>query len=161
MKEKIALICTAAILLIGLVGCGGGGGTEGGGKEAEGAQVGPRNFQYSCSQLYDVSSVVEHLEIKVGDTFTVSLCSDPESGFGWQEEAEIGDPNVVSQTSHEYVPAEEVKAIKKAMGTIYERGSDIYTFQATNPGTTYISLKYKSVETGASIWEFYLNLTVK
>ncbi len=147
MKRKIILICITVVLLLGLFGCGGGG---------------VKNYKYSCGELYSIAFVTKTIELTVGDTFTVTLCSDPETGFEWPETADISDPTVVAQVGRDFVLQEDPISVKRALGDIVERAQDIFTFTALKAGTTTLELKYSQPEEGGvkGAWEFYLNITV-
>ena len=147
MKRKIVLICITVVLLLGLLGCGGGG---------------VKDYKYSCGELYSIAFVTKTVELTVGDTFTVTLCSDPETGFEWPETADISDPTVVTQVSHEFALQEDPISVKRALGDIVERAQDTFTFTALKAGTTTLDLKYSQLFEGGvkGAWEFYLNITV-
>jgi len=71
----------------------------------------------------------------VGEQLTVTLGSNPTTGFQWCEEAEISDESVVQQTRHISIGP----GIDKPPGT---SGEEIWTFKALKKGTAIINLKY-------------------
>ena len=71
----------------------------------------------------------------VGEELTVTLGSNPTTGFRWCEEAEISDESVIKQVSHKFVGP----GIDKPPGT---SGEEVWTFKALKKGTTTISMEY-------------------
>jgi inhibitor of cysteine peptidase len=73
------------------------------------------------------------LEVQVGDTFSLTLDSNPTTGFQWQL-AEALDESVLKVMSQEYTPS--------GTGLAGAGGKENWTFYAAGQGTTDISLKY-------------------
>ena len=71
----------------------------------------------------------------VGEELTVTLGSNPTTGFRWSEFAEISDESVIKQVSHKFVGP----GIDKPPGT---PGEEVWTFKALKKGTTTISMEY-------------------
>ena len=71
----------------------------------------------------------------VGGELTVTLGSNPTTGFKWSESAQINDESVVKQVSHEFVGP----GIDKPPGT---SGEEVWTFKALKEGATIIYLEY-------------------
>ena len=71
----------------------------------------------------------------VGEELTVTLGSNPTTGFRWSEFAEISDESVIKQVSHKFVGP----GIDKPPGT---SGEEVWTFKALKKGTTTISMEY-------------------
>jgi predicted secreted protein len=86
----------------------------------------------------DASYSGQEVEITLNDCLTVTLDSNPSTGFQWSQQAEISDPAVLAQTDYRYVPPPESNPpIAGAPG------KDIWTFKALNQGTSTISMEYR------------------
>ncbi len=71
----------------------------------------------------------------VGQELTVTLGSNPTTGFQWSEDAEISDESVIKQVSHKFVGP----GIDKPPGT---PGEEVWTFEALKKGTVTTFLEY-------------------
>ena len=119
----------SAVVLVVLVaavvgGCGssgdGGSGTEGGGK------------------VFTSSPI----DVSVGDTFTISLESNPSTGYTWELSGPLDDAVVVSLGSDHQ--AGESTAVGAA-------GHQLFTFKPVGKGSTTIGLQYvRPWETGVA-----------
>jgi inhibitor of cysteine peptidase len=89
----------------------------------------------------------------VGDSFTVTLCSNATTGFKWSESAKISNPAVVQQIGHEFVSPE-------AKGVVGAAGKEVWTFKALKKGTSTVSLEYSRPWEGGEKGEWTFNLTV-
>jgi len=68
------------------------------------------SVEVSCDDFYKNQHISKEVEVAVGDSFTVTLCSNPSTGFQWSETAQISDQTVLQQIDHKYM-APEAKAI--------------------------------------------------
>ncbi len=90
--------------------------------------------EVSCNEFNINHNINQMLEVQVGETFEVKLCSNSSTGFQWSEEAQISDPAVLQQEDHKLIgpeseppplpgtPGQEVwafKTLKKGSSTIY------------------------------------------
>ena len=73
----------------------------------------------------------------VGKELTVTLGSNPTTGFGWSEFAEISDETIVRQVSHQYVGKEY--ETPPPPGT---SGEEVWVFQGLKKGTATIYMEY-------------------
>ena len=145
MKLKIIPICLALALSINLTACTSGKST---GKSTE----------ISCDDFYKSQHISKQLEVTAGESFTVILCSNASTGFRWSDSAQIGSPNVMEQTKHEYI-MKEYKT-PPPPGT---PGQEIWTFKALRPGTSTTSMEYSRPWEGGEKreWTFKLTVVVK
>ena len=58
--------------------------------------------QVSCDDFYKERHISKEVEVPVGGSLTVTLCSNPTTGFQWSELAQISDESVLQQTDHEF-----------------------------------------------------------
>ncbi|MFH1150764.1 MAG: protease inhibitor I42 family protein [Actinomycetota bacterium] len=90
----------------------------------------------STDQSGESQTTESSMKVKEGQDFTISLKSNPTTGFQW-ELAEPLDEKVVTKVSSEYKP--DVSGGSSAVGA---GGVEVWTFRATGRGDTEIKLKY-------------------
>ncbi len=92
----------------------------------------------------------------VGEELTVTLGSNPTTGFQWSEEAEISDESIIKQVDHVFVGP----GIDKPPGT---PGEEVWTFKALRKGTVTTLLEYSRpwVEEEIGYWTVTITTTVK
>ncbi len=98
------------------------------------------------------------MQALVGETLTVTLGSNPTTGFRWSEEAEISDETVVQQVSHRYVGKEY--ETPPPPGT---SGEEVWIFKALKKGTTTIYMEYSRpwIEEDIGYWTATITVTIK
>lgn len=116
------------------------------------------SVQASCDdfmKLQTPAGISKKLQVPAGSSFTVTLCSNPSTGFKWSELAQISDQAVVRQRSHEFVPPE--KAMPGAPG------QEVWVFEALKKGTSTVYLEYGRPWEGGEkgTWKFNLTVVVK
>lgn len=114
MKSKLVLVCIMAVISLGLFACL---------ESAPPASV-------ECSYAWN-----QETEVAVGGTLTVSLESNPTTGFEWALVG-ITDETVLEEESHGFV-APEAGA---PPGT---GGEEVWTFTALKEGKSTISMEYR------------------
>ncbi|MBA7577302.1 hypothetical protein ES708_19149 [subsurface metagenome] len=92
------------------------------------------DLSISIESLQNQPHIDAVMNAAVGEELTVTLGSNPTTGFRWSEFAEISDETIVQQTSHTFVGPETT-----APGT---PGEEVWTFKALKKGTTTISMEY-------------------
>jgi len=111
--------------------------------------------EISCDEFYGQNHISQEVDVAVGDLFTVTLCSNPSTGFQWSESAQISDQTVLQQIDHQFVGPESEPP--PPPGT---PGQEIWTFQALEKGTSTISMEYSRPWEGGEKGEWTFNLTV-
>jgi len=147
MKTKVVVMVGLVTVLLAAVGC----------SPAVGASpANDSNVEVSIDEFMDANHIVKTVEVSEGGVLTVSLGSNPSTGFSWAEDALVGNPAVVKQTASEYVAPE-------AQGLVGASGSQVWTFDALEKGTTSISMEYGRPWEGGEkgVWTFELTVTVK
>ena len=91
------------------------------------------------------------LAVGNGQTFTVTLCSNPSTGFSWEEPTAEGDRSVESV---------ERSILQTVGGPPGEAGQERFTFRATAPGTTVLHFVYSQPWEGGTKGAWRLDLTV-
>ena len=144
MKAKLALICAVGVLSLFLFACA---------PAPKQASV-----EVSCDDFYQQNHISKEVAVAVGGTVTVTLCSNPSTGFIWSETAQISDQSVLQQTDHKLVMPESEPP--PPPGT---PGQEVWTFQALNKGTSTVSVEYSRPWEGGEKgeWTFVLTVTVK
>jgi predicted secreted protein len=114
----------------------------------------------SCDEFRGLTHVRKKVGIAVGDSVRVALCSNPSTGFAWSASAQIGDPNLLIQTSHEFVSPEPEDDGPPLPGA---PGEEVWTFEALNEGWTVLSMEYGQPWEGGqkAAWTFHLAVVVR
>ena len=89
--------------------------------------------EITCDQINKSPHSRNEFQVEVGDKITVKLCSNPTTGFQWKYET-IGEI-VLEEKKHEFVAPEDEGAVGAA-------GQEVWTFEATEKGTTEIRMEY-------------------
>jgi len=112
----------------------------------------------SCDDFMADQHISKEVQVAVGDSFTVTLCSNPSTGFLWSESAQISDQTVLQQTDHKLVTPESEPP--PPPGT---PGQEVWTFKALKKGTSTISMEYSQPWEGGEKgeWTFVLTVVVK
>jgi predicted secreted protein len=110
----------------------------------------------SCDQFGAQESITQTTEVSVGDQVKVALCSNPSTGFSWQE-PEISDAAIVSLANRTFTPVAGSGQVVGAAGT------DNVTLNATAKGTSTVVLRYSQPWPGgaSSEWTYTLTVTVR
>jgi inhibitor of cysteine peptidase len=113
------------------------------------------SISVSCDDFSSQPNASKQLTVGAGDTFTVTLCSNATTGFQWSESAQISDPTVIQQLSHETVAPENT-------GLVGAPGTEVWTFKALKKGTSTINIEYSRPWEGGEkgTWTFNLTVTV-
>jgi len=142
MKAKLVLICVVGVLSPFLFACA-----------PAPKQV---SAEVSCDDFYQQNHISKEVEVAVGGTVSVTLCSNPSTGFIWSETAQVSDQNVLQQTDHRVVPSE-------GEGLVGAPGQEVWTFTALKKGASTVSIEYSRPWEGGEkgAWTFTLTVTVK
>jgi len=96
MKSKLMLTLVMVVALsVGLLACA---------PTAEKVAV-----EVSIDDFTSQNHITRELTVNAGDSFTLTLGSNPTTGFTWPDEPQISDQTVVQQTDHKFVPPEETE----------------------------------------------------
>ena len=142
MKTKLAVICSVVAMSLVLFAC---------------ASV-PKHasVDVSCDDFMANNHISKEVQIAVDGTLTVTLCSNPTTGFSWSETAQISDQTVLQQTSHESVSPEDT-------GMVGAPGQEVWTFKTLEKGTAKVSMEYSRPWEGGEKgeWTYEITVTVK
>lgn len=138
MKAKLILVCAVGVLSLFLFACA---------PAARQASV-----EVSCDDFSQQNHITKQVEVGAGGTLTVTLCSNPTTGFEW-ESAIISEQTVLQEIDHRFVPPE-------AEGVVGAAGKEVWTFKALKKGTSTVSVEYSRPWEGGEKGEWTFNLTV-
>lgn len=145
MKAK-ALVMAAIVLVVLAAGCS----TVGASPKAN------DSIEIAGDEFAAANHITRTIDLAPGDAVTVSLASNPSTGFSWTEAALIADPTVLEQVEATWTEAEN----KGMMGA---GGSQVWTLKALRQGTTTVRMEYSRPWEGGekAVWTFELTVTVK
>ena len=144
MKSKLMIVCAVVALSLSLLAC----------------SSGAKQVSVEIDDFMKVQHISQEVEVSVDSSLTVTLGSNPTTGFRWSESAEISDTSVLEQTDHEFIAPEGEGDTPPAPGT---SGQEIWTFKALKKGTTEVSMEYGRPWEGGekAEWTFVLTVVVK
>lgn len=142
MKSKLIIFAAIVALALTLFACA--------------PTPGQASVGVSCDDFYQQQHITEEIEINADDSLTVTLCSNPTTGFQWSESAQISDQSVLEQVSHAFIAAEDEPP--PPPGT---PGQEVWTFQALQKGTTTVTMEYSRPWEGGEKGEWTYTLTVR
>ena len=97
--------------------------------------------------------ITKEIEITYPGLLTVTLCSNPTTGFRWSEDAGISDETVLKQYKHDFIEPETTEVVGAA-------GSDVWEFRSLEIGTSTIHFEYSRPWEGGERGEWTLELIV-
>ena len=112
------------------------------------------SVEVSCDDFAADNHIGRQVTVGDGDSFTLTLCSNPTTGFTWTEAAQISAPFVLEQTNYRYIPP------SGDGGMVGAPGQAEWTFQALKQGTTQVFLDYSRPWDGGEKRVWMLDLTV-
>ncbi len=122
--------------------------------EIKEAEEGERSagLDISCDEFAGEKHIQREIEVAAGEEFSISLCSNPGTGFQWTE-AQIDDAAVLEEVSRGYVPPQGDQAGAP--------GEEVWVFKALQAGETVISMEYSQPWEGGTKQEWTFTLTVE
>ena len=143
MKSRLILMCAMVAISLCLFACS--------------SEV---SVAASCDDFTKNQHISKEVAVPVDGSLTVTLCSNPTTGFEWAESAQISDQTVLQQTGHKFVAPTAKGDEPPAPGTA---GQEVWTFKALKEGTSTISMEYSRPWEGGEKgeWTFELTVTVK
>jgi len=145
MKTKLILVGTIATISLCLLAC-----------SPAPKQV---SVEASCSDFMKLQHISQEVEVAVDGSLTVTLCSNPSTGFEW-ESARISNQTVLQQVDHKFEAPEYTGDGPPPPGS---PGKEVWTFKALKEGTSTISIEYSRPWEGGekAAWTFVLTVVVK
>ena len=117
-----------------------------------------KSVEVTCDDFTNNKHVSQEVEVAVDGSLTVTLCSNPTTGFQWSESAEISDKTVLEQVNHEFLSPESEPS--PPPGT---PGQEVWTFRSLKKGQSTVSMEYSRPWEGGekAEWTFVLTVVVK
>ena len=145
MKSKLILTCAMVATSLCLFACS--------------SVTNQVSVDVSCDDFMKQKHISQEVEIAADGSLTVTLCSNPSTGFEW-ESAKISDQTVLQQVSHEFVAPEATGDKPPPPGT---PSKEVWTFKALKKGTSTVSIEYSRPWEGGekAAWTFVLTVVVK
>jgi predicted secreted protein len=97
------------------------------------------------------TTVERTVTTSVGETFRITLCANPSTGFAWEEPV-LSGPAAVELVDRALVPS--------TSALVGGAGSETFTFRASAPGTAAIHFAYSQPWAGGVAGAWTVNLTV-
>ena len=143
MKTRFAIFGTIAALTVFVGACSAAMGSP------KQTTIGVRYDEFSQSK-----NISKQITVAEGTELIVNLAANPSTGFNWTQPA-ISTPAVLTQTDSKYL-APETSAIGAA-------GNQVWTFNASQKGTTTVKMDYSRPWEGGeqAEWTFTLAVTVQ
>ena len=112
-----------------------------------------------CDDFYENAHISDSLDIRVGDGFTVNLCSNATTGFQWGEMPALSNASVLQLVSHEFISPND-NGDSASLGS---PGSQMWTFKTREEGLSTLSFDYSRNWEGGEKgeWTFVLTVNVK
>lgn len=104
-----------------------------------------------CERFGSEPVVAESVEIAVGDALEVRLCSNPSTGFTWE------DPTWEGAATLELVSRQDLEHVDAVPGA---PGQESFTFKAIVAGETLVHFEYSQPWAGGTKGEWQVDLTV-
>ena len=107
---------------------------------------------YTCSRFEREINIVDEVSFPLNKGVTVILCSNPSTGYTWNEQAEISDSSIVTQAGHEYVAP--------AGDKVGAAGTEKFIFGGAKTGKTTVYWEYAKEGESEPLWTCTLTIKV-
>jgi len=151
MKAKILVAIALLLTLLSAAAC-----TALNAGAADKTEPGIKEMAITTSDEFNQNQHIQkEVEIAKGKNLVVTLFSNATTGFSWDEQTQIADTSIIQQLKHEVIGAET--------NMLGAAGTERWTFQAENTGTTTVHFEYSRPWDGGEkgVWTFDLTVTVK
>ena len=144
----IRRLAAAALMAIALAGCGGQ-------DHPSEPAAKTTTVEVPYDTLLNQKRVTRDVELRVGDTLRVVLASNASTGYQWSAHAQLSDPAVLAQRSHDVAGPGD--APPGASGT------ETWTFAALTTGSSTLTTTYGQPWPGGTkdAWTFTATVTVR
>lgn len=111
----------------------------------------------TCDQFGTTPTIAEARSIDSGTELTVVLCSNPSTGFAW-DEPQIADATILEVVDRTYQAPDQ-----GTLPIVGMAGGDVLTLRGLEPGTTTLSIRYGQPWEGGTKgeWTYSLEVTVR
>lgn len=110
----------------------------------------------TCDQLGATPTITQSGVVTVGTDVTITLCSNPSTGFAW-EDPQVGDATILRLVDHTYQAPGGA-----SLPIVGAAGGEILTLHALAAGTTTVTVRYSQPWAGGTKgeWTYTLSATV-
>lgn len=111
----------------------------------------------TCDQFQATPTIEQTASIAAGSDVEVILCSNPSTGFAW-DEPQIGDPSVLELAGRTYQAPDGA-----SLPIVGAAGGEVLTFRAVAAGTTTVTITYSQPwpDGTKGVWTYLLSVTVQ
>jgi predicted secreted protein len=109
-------------------------------------------FEITCDEFMTDPHITKEVEITFPGSLVVSLCTNPTTGFEW-EEVIIENDSIIYQTERNHVSSE-------AVGIVGASEKEVWSFNSGSSGTTTLIFEYSRPWEGGEKDEWTVELTV-
>lgn len=111
----------------------------------------------TCEQFQSTSTIEQTASIDAGSEVKVILCSNPSTGFAW-DEPQIADPSVLELANRAYQAPDAA-----SLPIVGAAGGEVLTFRALAAGTTTVTITYSQPwpDGTKAAWTYLLSVTVQ
>jgi predicted secreted protein len=111
----------------------------------------------TCDQFGATPTITQSGAVTVGTDVTITLCSNPSTGFAW-EDPQVGDATILRLVDHTYQAPGGA-----SLPIVGAAGGEILTLHALAAGTTTVTVRYSQPWAGGTKgeWTYTLSATVK
>jgi predicted secreted protein len=110
------------------------------------------SLEVACDQFAGKKHLIWEIKIQRSESFLLTLCSNPTTGFQWVDPAQISNENIITQTSHNIIHSE---------GDVPGSASkEEWIFKPLNKGKSTLALEYSRPWEGGEKREWSLTVFV-
>ena len=109
-------------------------------------------LEVTCDEFAADPHITKEVEITFPGSLVVSLCSNPSTGFAW-EEVKIENESIIRQTERNHVSSE-------SLGVVGASEKEVWSFNSGTSGTTTLIFEYSRPWEGGEQDEWTVGLTV-
>lgn len=114
-----------------------------------------KTIDVSMDDVLSQKVITRDITLAVGDILQVSLGANHTTPYRWTGNAQIGNPGIVEQTAHDFVPP------NPPPGMVGTPGAELWTFKALAAGVSTIVMDYTMPANPTQACTFTANVTVR
>ena len=99
------------------------------------------SIEVCCDEFYTNPHIENEVHIPVDGTVTLTLCSNPTTGFQWKPTVCCPLRSVIlAEINYEFIPPGETDDTTPVVGA---SGKEVWVYKGVNPGVASVSLDYR------------------
>jgi predicted secreted protein len=116
------------------------------------------SIEVSCDDFYANQHITNEILVPVDGTVTLTLCSNPTTGFQWEPTVCCPLRSVIlAEVDYKFMPPEETGGTPPAVGA---SGKEVWVYKGVNEGVATVSVDYRRPGQSGERGEWTYNLTV-